>query len=102
MHSAAPPPPPPELPVSVQWFKVQLYAPPPAPEVPLPVRMQLFSVPPDAPPPKLADPCVKLKPERLASSAKYTHPFDRPPSITVNSGPLILRRLSGISTTTRL
>jgi hypothetical protein len=44
---------------------------------------------------------VKVKPERLAPLAKYTHRADRPPSTLVNCGPLTLRRLSGLFTATR-
>src|SRR5436305_2936811 len=53
------------------------------------------------PPPEWANPLVKVKPERLAPLVKYTHRFEWPPSIVVDCGPLMLRRVSGLSSATR-
>src|SRR6266567_554847 len=92
-----------ELPVSVQLFSVQKYAPPPE-YAELPLSVQLFSVPPYTPPPaELSSPrpcgrkpLVTVKPERLAPVVKYTQRFKLPPSIAVDCGPLTPRSVSGL------
>ena len=53
------------------------------------------------PPPSWARPLVKVNPERLAQLVKYTHRTTPHPSIMVDCGPLTLRSVTGLSTTTR-
>src|ERR1043166_8697850 len=95
----------PELPARAQLFSAQADTPPVvfpvivqlfsvlelAPYEVLPVIMQLLNMPPEAPP----APLVKVNPDKVASRAKDTHRFDRPPLIRVNSGPLTLRTVRG-------
>src|SRR5262249_54513204 len=54
------------------------------------------------PPPESATPCVTVKPEMLASLVRYTQRLDPPASIIVNCGPLTLRKINGLPTTTLL
>src|SRR5260221_14252729 len=96
-------------------FSVQLYAAPsvlplkvqllsvlsPAPKPELPISAQLFRIPPMAAALNAA-PLVKVNPDRLALLVRYTHKFDWPPLMMVNSGPLTLRTASGLAITTRV
>src|SRR5256885_5442556 len=114
----------------MQLLRIPLHAPPP-PAAEFPMSVQLFSVPPYAPPPKLLEeamlpeivqletmlvvssqkipppllfmsPLVRVKPDRMALLANDTHRALFCPSINVNCGPLTLRKISCLSTTTRL
>src|SRR5207247_1921360 len=95
-----------ELPVRMQLFSVPRYAPPPKSPAELPLNTHLDTTAladsQNTPPPlSLAVPFVSVKPTSAVSLIIYTQRISPAPAITVTSGPLTLRTVSGLSTATR-